>query len=254
MLGERDLFTEYRRYGKLILLPSFRGNGDCTGVNQLIGPASCKISSSVVLRFWQYNSSTRLSGNKKMMKNKKTCFSVFPTCYVKIHENQEQLTSHNSTVSTLPQAKCLGFMWSNTLSTKRGVEQNINKARKQLLALGSTGCFLGYSNPLSAREIVEICVIPTSLYGAENWILDDFSLNLLERLQAELGRRILKLSKHHSILSTIIGLSWLTMKSRILRCKLRPLGKLISDDRDNIATRTFRMLGSQNVYDCNRAE
>ena len=80
-------------------------------------------------------------------------------------------------------------------------------------------------------------------------ILDDISLNFLERFQAELGRRILKLSKHHSSLSTMIGLSWPTMKSRILRCKLRFLGKLISDDRDNIATRIFRTIGSQNVYD-----
>ena len=130
-------------------------------------------------------------------------------------------------------------MWSSTLSAKPGVEQNINRARKQLFALGSTGSFVCYSNPLAAREIVEICVIPTLLYGAENWILDDISLNLLERFQAELSRTILKLSKHHSSLSTIIGLSWPTTKSRILRYKLRYLGKLISDDRDNIATRTF---------------
>ena len=144
--------------------------------------------------------------------------------------NQEQLTSHNSTVSTLPQAKCLGFMWSSTLSAKPGIEQNINRARKQLFALGSTGSFLGYSNPVAAREIVEICVIPTLLYGAENWIVDDISLNLLERFKAELDRTILKLLKHHSSLSTTIGLSWPTMKSRILRCKVRYLGNLISDD------------------------
>ena len=96
-----------------------------------------------------------------------------------LNENQEQQTSHNSTASTIPQAKYLGFMWSNTLSTKPGVEQNINRSRKQFFALGYTGCFLGYSNPLSAREIVEICVIPTLLYGAENCILDDIYLNLL---------------------------------------------------------------------------
>ena len=154
--------------------------------------------------------------------------------------NQEQLTSHNSTVSTLPQAKRLGFMWSSTLSIKPGVEQNINRARKQFFVLGSTGSFLDYSNPLAAREIVEICVIPTLLYGAENWILDDISLNLLERFKDELSRTILKLSKHHSSLSTIIGLSWPTMKSRILRCKLRYLGKLISDDRDNISFRSMK--------------
>ena len=47
----------------------------------------CKISSSVVLRFWQYSSSTRLSGRSsiKIIEDKeleKTCFAVFPGCYV----------------------------------------------------------------------------------------------------------------------------------------------------------------------------
>ena len=98
----------------------------------------------------------------------------------------------DSNVPTLPQANCLGFLWSSTLSAKPGIEHNINKARKQFFALGSSGCFLGYSNPLSAREIVEFCVIPTLLYGAENWIIDETSLNLLERFQAELNPQTFK--------------------------------------------------------------
>ena len=77
----------------------------------------------------------------------------------------------------------------------------------------------------------------------------DPSLNLLEGLQDELGRRILKLSKYHSRLSTLIGLSWPTMKARLLKQKLRILGKLLSDERDNIATRIFLTIASQNV--CN---
>ena len=166
----------------------------------------------------------------------------------------EHLSLFDSNIPTLPQAKCLGFLWSNTLSAKPGIEHNINKARKQFFALGSSGCFLGYSNPLSAREIVESCVIPVLLYGAENWIIDETSLNLLERFQAELGRRILKLSKHHSMLSTLIRLSWPTMKARVLSQKLRFLGKLLSQDRDNIATRTFRTIASNNIYNISIVE
>ena len=166
----------------------------------------------------------------------------------------EHLSLVDSTVTTLPQAKCLGFLWSSTLSAKPGINHNINKARKQFFALGSSGCFLGYSNPLSAREIVESCVIPVLLHGAENWILDETSLNLLERFQAELGRRILKLSNHHSMLSTLIGLSWPTMKARLLSQKLRFLGKLLSHNRDNIATRTFRTIASHNVYNISVVE
>ena len=160
----------------------------------------------------------------------------------------ELISLSGFSVTTLHQAKCLGFLWSSSLSAKSNVEHNINKARKQFFALGSSGCFLGYSNPLSAREVVESCVIPTLLYGAENWILDKTSLNLLERFQAELGRRILKLSKHHSALATLIGLSWPTMKARLLSQKLRFLGKLLSQNRDNIATRTFQTIASDNVY------
>ena len=75
---------------------------------------------------------------------------------------------------------------------------------------------VGHSNPLSAREVFETCVIPTLLYGAENWILDDGCLELLERFQAEIGRRILKLSRYHSGLAVRIGLSLPSMTSRVL--------------------------------------
>ena len=52
--------------------------------------SSCKISSSVVLQFWQYSSSTRLRRRRRrkrrrQRKNEKTCFAVFPGCYVEIH-------------------------------------------------------------------------------------------------------------------------------------------------------------------------
>ena len=90
------------------------------------------------------------------------------------------------------------------------------RARRQFFALGSAGGFLGHSNPLSAREVFETCVIPTLLYGAENWILDDGCLELLERFQAEIGRRILKLSRYHSGLAVRIGLSLPSMTSRVL--------------------------------------
>ena len=40
--------------------------------------------SSVVLWFWQYSSSTRLSGRRRQ-KHEKTCFAIFPGCYVEIH-------------------------------------------------------------------------------------------------------------------------------------------------------------------------
>ena len=104
----------------------------------------------------------------------------------------------NPTVQIIPEAKCLGYLWNKSLSARPAVEHNIAKACRQFFALGSTGCYLGQSNPLTARTVVETCVLPTLCYGAENWILDDISLDLLNRFQSELGKRILRLSKFHS--------------------------------------------------------
>ena len=81
------------------------------------------------------------------------------------------------------------------------MKDNIARARRQFFALGSTGCYLGHSNPLTAISVVESCVFPTLLYGAENWILNEEAIKLLENFQAEIGRRILRLSKRHSRLS-----------------------------------------------------
>ena len=131
--------------------------------------------------------------------------------------------------------------------SKTGVESNLNKARRQFFALDSSGCFLGHSNPLSAREEMETYVIPTLLHGAENWILDECCLELLENFQAEIGRRILKLSRYHSSLAVRIGLSLPSITSRIL--KLTYLSHLLSSEEKSIATRTFKTIASQNAYD-----
>ena len=77
-------------YPRLFLL--FTGKQHCLHLKKNWGPtcneylSSCKISSSLVLRFWQYSSSTRLSGKKEEDKeHEKTCFTVFPGCYVEKH-------------------------------------------------------------------------------------------------------------------------------------------------------------------------
>ena len=162
------------------------------------------------------------------------------------HLHHLHLVDH--TIETVPQAVCLGYLWSHNLSARQGVKSNINKARRQFFALGSSGGFLGHSNPLSAREVVETCVFPTLLYGAENWILDEGCLELLERFQAEIGRRILKLTRYHSSLAVQIGLSLPSVTSRILKLKLRYLCHLLSSENESIATTTFKVMASQNVY------
>ena len=138
----------------------------------------------------------------------------------------------------------LGYIWERSFSAKSAVKDNISRARKLFFALGSIGCYLGRSNPLTARAIVETCVLPTLLYGAENWILNDESLRLLESFQSEIGRGILQLSKHHSQHSVLLAFSWPSMKAK----KLSFLCRILSLGNDTIATRTLLTLASQDVY------
>ena len=171
---------------------------------------------------------------------------------VKFSQNK---ASHDTTISLLGssicvahEAKCLGYTWNSTLNARSSVRENIHKARKSFFSLGSTGCFLGHSSPLTAKTIVETCVFPILLYGAENWILNDECLRLLENFQAELGRRILKLSRYHSNLSVSLGLSWPSITSRILITKLKFLCRLLSSETETVATRTLHTLASEGLY------
>ena len=68
-------------------------------------------------------------------------------------------------------AKCLGALWSPNLSCTKWIEENIKKARRAFFARGS-GVFHGTLNPLSSKSIVELCVLPCLLFGAETWILN----------------------------------------------------------------------------------
>ena len=131
---------------------------------------------------------------------------------------------------------------------KKLCKREYPQARKSFFSLGSTGCFLGHSSPLTAKTIVETCVFPILLYGAENWILNDECLRLLENFQAELGRRILKLSRYHSNLSVSLGLSWPSITSRILITKLKFLCRLLSSETETVATRTLHTLASEGLY------
>ena len=90
--------------------------------------------------------------------------------------------------------------------------------------------------------------MPTLLYGAENWILDKACLDLLERFQAEIEWRILRLNRYHSYLAVRIGLSLPSIASRILIQKLGYLLRLSSSKDVSIATNTFKTIACLNAY------
>ena len=142
-------------------------------------------------------------------------------------------------------ARCLGAWWSPDLSCKLWLNNSIEKARRAFFARGS-GVFHGKLNPLSSMKIVEHCVLPCLLYGAESWILDNGLLAKLESFQAELAKRILCLHKYTANNIARMALQWPSMRARILIIKLKFLHKIIVGDL-SLSARTFRSLAVMDV-------
>ena len=96
--------------------------------------------------------------------------------------------------------RCLGFWWEKDLLASRCISENINKARKAFFGYGSIGAFQGSLSPIyiSSVSIIKTCILPSLLYGAENWILTPVLIDRLESFQGELAKRILCWPKHHS--------------------------------------------------------
>ena len=93
--------------------------------------------------------------------------------------SQPQLSLDGAIIPCNDGAKCLGYVWSSTLSSKPMIEHNVTKARKSYFAFGSIGVYQGAISPLSCRSLVETCVMPILLYGCENWSLCYSSLKIL---------------------------------------------------------------------------
>ena len=93
-----------------------------------------------------------------------------------------------------------------------------------------SGIFHGILNLLSSISIVESCVLPCFLSGAEAWILNCSLLQKLESFQAEFAKRILRLSKHTSNNVALIALQWPSIRARVLSIKLCFLQKIAKND------------------------
>ena len=160
----------------------------------------------------------------------------------------ESLNMVGDTIQIQSEAKCLGVWWKYDLSPAKSIEERVHQARRAFFALGSIGAFHGRLNPLTGRSLFETFVVPILLYGCETWILSESHLRTLESFQAEIGKRILGISKYHSDISTLIGLHWPSVKARILCQKLTFLAKLLEDD-DCLSSQVFRTLASDDIYD-----
>ena len=128
------------------------------------------------------------------------------------------------------------------LSSVKWIDNNIKKARG---ARGS-GIFHGSLNPLSSRSIVECCVFPVLLYGAESWMLNKTLLKKLESFQCEIGKRILRLPKSSANNIVRMALLWPSIRARVLCIKLSFLLKVMRDE-DSLSSQVFRSLAADDV-------
>ena len=152
------------------------------------------------------------------------------------------LSIGTNSVSSTATAKYLGTIWSHNMSPNLSIENNINKVRRAFFGLGSSGIFHGKQNPLTSSEVFEVCVLSVCLYGCENWLLTEPLLLTLEAFQAEIGKRILNLPKHHS---NLIALRWPTMRYHIFTRKLSLLHRLMKSQQSTISAKVFESMKHQ---------
>ena len=203
----------------------------------------CTISSSLTTLQEQINTLCTFAANNGLTLNPTKCEVIL------ISPSKPAATAPIATLEgsgLVPQlnANCLGYWWCWDLSATMAVDDTIKKARWAFFAFGAIRAFQGQLNPISGRSIYETCVIPTLLFGCENWVLTDSMLYQLESFQAEIGRQILNLSRHHSTLSMCLGVRWPSITAtplRILISKLRLLTKL-SEGEGSIGSQIFSSL------------
>ena len=106
------------------------------------------------------------------------------------------------------------------ISADKAIDEAIARARRTFFAYGAKGAFQGQLNPLSGKAIFESCVLPVLMYGSENWYVTDSLMAKLEAFQEEIGRRILRLPRHHSGRGVRLALEWPSMVARVLQRKV----------------------------------
>ena len=150
----------------------------------------------------------------------------------------------NESLTIQHHAKCLGYWWSWDLSASKAINMPIKKARR---AFGVMGAFHGKLNPISGKTIFDTCIIPLLLFGSENWILSPSQLDHLVAFQGEIGRRIVKLSKFHSLLSTRLALKWPSGAARVFIQKLNLFFKVTSGE-ESIGCCVFSSIAANDLH------
>ena len=95
---------------------------------------------------------------------------------------------------------------------------------------------------------MESCVFPVLMYGSESWILNSTLLSKLESFQAEIGKRILSLSRYTSNYVPLLALKWPSVTARLLCSKLSFLHTILNDDSDeSLSSQVFHTLAASDI-------
>ena len=86
-------------------------------------------------------------------------------------------------------------------------------------------------------------MLPCLLFGAETWVLNSTLLQKLESFQAELAKRILRLTSNNT---ARMALQWPSVRARIPIIKLCFLLKVVNSDI-SLSARVFRSLAASDV-------
>ncbi len=91
--------------------------------------------------------------------------------------------------------------------------------------------FLGlFQGDLSPRSMVNTCILPILLYGAENWCLSQSSIQLLDSFLGELSKRLLKLPQWYSNTPASIVAGQRSAKALCLTRKLNFLKRISANE------------------------
>ena len=107
------------------------------------------------------------------------------------------------------------------------------------------------ANPLSSTSVFHTCVIAILPYGSVNWILPEQTVERLENFQSQMGKRMLKIPKHHANLLPRIVLHLPSVRVQILMRKLRFLANLLTNNDNTLGPTTFWTLAMCNMNDIN---
>ena len=90
--------------------------------------------------------------------------------------------------------------------------------------------------------MVETCILPILLYGAENWCLSQNSVQMLDSFLGELSKRLLKLPRCYSNTPASIVIGLRSARALCLTRKLNFLKKITDSNSETVSSRTLTSL------------